>query len=227
MELLGPDGLASSPAALPWSGGLAGRDAAGRPSAAVMVLGVRGRVWVDGAPVEDNDRGPVVAALKAGIRARAQLARDAHATYRPQVAIALPRDASSLQHALLADWAVEAGAVALGLVVRAKGAGPGYLPLARRGLAPPGVTSPNVLRIRRDLTGVHVAVGGAQHSVPAQALADKSRLGDLLRALRREHAPTGALIEAYADGDHGGVVALLDACRVTAPDLAVASAAPR
>ena len=226
VDLLGPDGLASAPAAMTWNGGLAGRDAAGRPSAAVMLLGVRDRIWVDGRPMRQNAREPVVAALRAALAARAQLARDAHATYRPQVAIALPRDASSLRHALLADWAVEAGAVSLGLVVRTKGAGPGYLPLARRGPAPPGVTEPDVLRMRRDLTGVHFAVGETKQSVAAADLADKASIGRALEAIRRSHAPVGAVIESYADGDHGGVVALLNACRAAAPDLAVASAAP-
>lgn len=226
VDLLGPDGLASAPAALPWNGGLAGRDAAGRPTAAVMLLAVRDRIWVDGRPVGQNARAPVVAALRAALGARQQLAQDAHATYRPQVAIALPRDASSLRHALLAQWAVEAGAVALGLVVRTKGAGPGYLPLARRGPAPLGVTEPDVLRMRRDLTGVHFSVGETKQSVAAADLADKASIGRALEAIRRAQAPAGAVIEAYADGDHGGVVALLDSCRASAPDLAVAPAAP-
>ena len=225
VELLGPDGLASAPAAMPWSGGLAGRDAAGRPSAAAMVLGVGDRLWVDGEPVARNTRAAVVDALRRALAARQQLAQDAHATYLPQVAIALPRDASSLRHALLAEWAVEAGAMALGLVVRAKGAGPGYLPLARRGPVPPGGTA-QVVRIRRDLTGVHLTFAETRRTVSAEDLSDKGRVGVVLEAIRRAHAPTGALIEAYTDGDHGGVVALLNACRATAPDLPVASAAP-
>ncbi len=226
LDLLGPDGLASAPSALPWSGGLAGSDRAGRPSAAVMLLSLRGRTWIDGRPLPEPSRDAVVSALRAALEARAQLARDAHATYRPQVALALPRDASALEHTLLAQWATNAGAEALGLVVRGKDQGPGYLPLARRGPAPPGVSEPDVVRLRLGLEGLDMRVARAERAVPFTTVIDKVGIGQALQTLLRAHAPRGGLIEPWPDGDHGGIVALLDACRAAAPDLPIATVAP-
>ncbi len=224
LDLLGPEGLASAPSSMPWNGGLAGRDAAGRPSAAVMVLALGGRTWVDSRAVGATEQKAVTSALRVALAARQELARAAHATYRPQVAIALPRNASSLSYALLAEWAMDAGAISLGLVVRATGGGPGYLPLARRGPAPPGVTEPNVLWLRRDSAGLRISVGAHLRTFEMGQV-DKQVVGRAVAALRALE-PTGAVVAPYAEGDHAGVVALLDACRATAPDMPVAPGAP-
>ncbi len=228
LTLLGPLGLPIVGDAPPWSGGLAGRDASGRPTAAVLVLALEGAVYVDGGQRVPNTRDGVVEALRAALGTRHTLARDAHATYTPQVAIALAREDSALRHALLAEWATEAGAQALVLVVRRKDGGPGQVPLARRAPAPPG-TEPKIARVRQDIATLTVAVGEDTRTLPrASGAVDREALAGALADLYAAH-PTlaGVVIEADPDGAHGPLVALLQAVQAAAGELPIATEAPR
>ncbi len=227
MTLLGPLGLPVVRDAEPWNGGLAGRDAAGRPTAAVLLLALEGALYVDGVHRVPNRREPAVEALRAALATRTALAHDAHATYRPQVAIALPRDASALRHALLARWAEEAGAEALMLVVRRADGGPGQLPLARRAPAAPGA-HPVVARVRQDIAAVTLTVGDDVRTLPRTAgAADDAALADAFAALHAAH-PTlaGVVIEADPDGAHGALVSLLRSAQRAAGELPIATEGP-
>ncbi len=227
MTLLGPLGLPIVRDAEPWNGGLAGRDAAGRPTAAVLLLALEGALYVDGVHRVPNRREPAVEALRAALATRTALARDAHATYRPQVAIALSRDVSALRHALLARWAEEAGAEALMLVVRRADGGPGQLPLARRAPAAPG-THPVVAVVRQDIAAVTLSVGEDTHTLPRAAGAvDDAALADAFARLHAAH-PTlaGVVIEADPDGAHGALVSLLRSAQRAAGELPIATADP-
>lgn len=229
LDLLGPDGLPAAAAAEPWAGGLAGRDAAGRPTAAVLVLGQEEDVWVDGAPLAEPEPPAVVAAIRQALEARKQLADEAHATYRPQVAIALPRHASPLRHRLLADQALEAGAEVLLLVVRGERGRPAVLPLARRGPVPPGPRRPPVLTLAHDLAGVAVALGEARVDIPhLDGAIDRNGLGAALTELGRTRPEglAGARLLINVEADHGLTVALLDVLRRALPDLPVVTEAP-
>ena len=89
VELLGPAGFPIIRGAEKWAGGFAGRDAAGRPTASIMMVSHRAGTFVDGQGPFPHEGAPVKAALRRAMKTRASLAERAHAVYRPQAAIAL------------------------------------------------------------------------------------------------------------------------------------------
>lgn len=227
LDVLGPTGLPIVHQGEPWGGGLAGRDAAGRPTAAVLLMVTGDAVQVDGGEPLPLKEDAIVAALEAAIRTRRELADDAHATYRPHVALALPRAAPSTRHVQLAEWATKAGAEALQLVVRSREGTPAFVPLARRVLAPPG-SLPNVVRLAReggklvisaDRERVEVADAGGQ--------IDRAGLAAGFRTMtERIGRPDGGVIVAHADVTHGALTALHVAAREALPGVAWTSEVP-
>lgn len=226
LDLLGPDGLPGAPNAEPWRGGLAGRDADGRPTAQVVVVAHEARVWVDGDPVA-NQHDPVVEAIQRHLQVRHRLAQAVHATAVPEVVIALPGGAAASRHALLADWAVEAGAEGLRLAVRGPAGKPATLPLARRGPRPRGPAAPPLVVIQRDMAEVRLQVGDQVEVVPTQA-GGRLNPGSLAAAFQRLKPlrPVGAVLIANFETDHARTVDLLDHWQVAAPGLPLASRRP-
>ena len=152
VELLGPTGFPIIRGADKWDGGFAGRDAAGRPTASIMVVGHQSGTFVDGQGPFAHERRPVRAAIKDAMKTREGLAERAHAVYRPQAAIGLGRRQPARLLVDLARWASEAGAVGLQLVTRTADGQPAWIPLARVAAARPGAR-PKLLRV--DVTGTN------------------------------------------------------------------------
>lgn len=227
LEVLGPTGLPIVKVVEPWKGGFAGRDAAGRPTAAVLLLVIGDRVQIDGGEPLPLEEAPVVEAITHAIRTRRELADDAHATYRPHVALALPRAAPSTRHAELADWAVTAGAEALQLVVRSREGTPAWIPLARRVLAAPGSLH-NVLRLGREGSRLVISVDRETIEVPDKSgQPDFDGLAAGLRAMvERVGRPDGGVIVAHPDVPHGALLALHVAARAALPDVPFTSEVP-
>jgi hypothetical protein len=204
VEVLGIEGLPRSHSAEPWPGGLAGRDAAGRPTAAALVMVTHAGLWIDGQRVPP-DAAAVKAAIAAALAARQQLAWVAHATYRPHVALALPATEPATRHAELARWAIEAGAEALMLIVRDPQGGPAFLPLAHTAPTPEGeVAAPHVL-IQTIPTGLRLVMGDAVVEIPANdPAALRPAVEGFLGATALIVTPTGT---------HAQHIALLDDLR--------------
>ena len=146
LESLGPHGLPRAGAARPWMGGLAGRDGASRPTAAILVLVTDVGVEIDGgrpAPVEAE---VVIRGLRAAVARREALAAAAHATARIQAAFALPRETPSGLLPKLCVWGRSAGVREQLLLVRGADGGPAVLALpalddvARAPAPPPAPT---------------------------------------------------------------------------------------
>ena len=165
VELLGPSGFPIIRGAEKWAGGFAGRDAAGRPTASIMVVGHQAGTFVDGEGPFPHKAGPVKAALRRAMKTRAALAERAHAVYRPQAALALGRRQPAHLLVDLANWASEAGAEGLQLVARTTDGKPAWVPLARKASAPPGAR-PKLLRV--DLTGqdIKLSCGDYKATIP-------------------------------------------------------------
>jgi hypothetical protein len=228
LDLLGPDGLPRAPSAHPWAGGLAGRDEVGRPTAAVLVLAFGSTVAVDGQDVTPADERAVTAAIGEAIAVRQRLARDAHATYRPQVALALPAAAPAARPAELAEQARRAGAEEAFLVVRGPDGRPALLTLARRTTAPSPSLLARVARARLEASGASIELDGRTAAVPFVAgRVDPGPVGEALRKLAGESPPAGVVITADPTGTYGQTVALLDACHAAFPALPLLAEAPR
>jgi hypothetical protein len=226
LDLLGPEGLPRARSAHPWRGGLAGRDASGRPTAAALLLALGQQLWVDGVAV-GTEREAVVDALRRALRARTALAERLEVTYTPQVAIAVPRTDAASRHALLADWAVQAGAEGLLLVVRGPKGGPAALPLARHGPRPPGPFPPPLIHITRDTLNLTLTLGAQSVEVPVEAGLANGALAPVIKSLRATRPPpVGAVLEADFQTDHGRTVAFLDAWQTAAPDLPITTRRP-
>lgn len=226
LAILGPTGLPIVRDVEPWAGGLAGRDAAGRPTAAVLIKVHDDRAYVDGGDPLPIEEGPVGTALSTAIKTRRELADDATATYRPHVAIALPRDAPSTLHARLARWAVEAGAESLQLVVRSREGTPAWIPLARRTLAPPG-TLANAWRIARGARKLTVTAGQSSVEVPDRDGVDLDGLAEALRRTAESAGrPDGLVFVAHPDVSHGLLVDLHLAARGALPDVPITGEVP-
>jgi hypothetical protein len=212
--------LPRAPSARPWDGGLAGRDAVGRPTAAVLVAALGDDVAVDGqaAPADELE-----AAVGEALAVRRRLANDAHATYRPHVALALAADAPAPRQAVLADAARRAGAEAVSLVVRGANGGPALLALARRTEAPGAEARDRVVRLRIVPDGVDLDLDGRTSRVPfAAGHVDAAGIAGALQTLTQGAPPTaGAVVSVDAAARYGEVVALLDACRAAAPQRAL------
>ncbi|MCB9545520.1 MAG: hypothetical protein H6706_06510 [Myxococcales bacterium] len=226
VDVLGARGLPRARTAEPWPGGLAGRDANGRPTAAALVMVTAAGFWVDGRRVPDEP-GAIRSAIADALAARQQLAWVAHATYRPHVAIALAADAPALRHAQIAALAVEAGAEALMLVVRDPQGGPAFLPLAHAEPLPVGERVPPVIDVQQTTAGVRLAVGEVAADVPPGD--DGLRVESLrpaVASLQRAEPAAGFLFHPDPGGNHARAVALLDALRSAASGLPIASVAP-
>ncbi len=222
LDLLGPTGLPIAREVEPWSGGLAGRDAAGRPTAAVLLMVQGDRAFVDGGEPLPVEEGPVVAALTAAIKTRRELADDAHATYRPHVALALPRAAPAPLHVQLADWALDAGAEALQVVVRSREGTPAFVPLARRVLAPQGTVA-NSWRLVHEKKQLELRAGDERIPIPdAEGDLDLDALGRALKAATESlGAPEGLVLTADPSLTHGTVVDLHLAARAALPKVPI------
>lgn len=242
---LGPNGLPRAGAARTWAGGLAGRDAAGRPTAAILVLATTAGLEVDGGPPLAPTPAAVTEALRAAVSRREALATSAHATARIQAAFALPRDTPADLLPRLSDWAREAGVREHLLVVRGADGGPAVLalPAVERTPSPPspppgpgcapGSPAPPPLTctpayapyfvLRASPDGQRLEAAG--ESVLLGDLVDASvpeHLGPALSRLRAAHPGLlGVRLRVGADVSHGQVVGLLDAARIAAPDLPV------
>ncbi len=224
LELVGA--LPRAPSARPWEGGLAGRDAVGRPTAAVLVVAFKDEVAVDGRPVAP---GGLEAAVAEALAVRRRLAADAHATYRPHVALALAADAPASRQTGLAEAARRAGAEAVSLVARGAGGGPALLALARRTEAATADARDRVVRLQFAPDGVDLALDDRTRRVAfAGGTVDAAGIAAALQALTQgTPAPAGAVVAADGTTRHGEVIALLDACRAAAPHLALlAEASP-
>jgi len=165
VELLGPAGFPIIRGAEKWDGGFAGRDAAGRPTASIMIVGHQAGTFVDGQGPFPHEAAPVKAALRRAMKTRAALAERAHAVYRPQAALALGRRQPAHLLVDLSRWASEAGAEGLQLVARTASGKPAWVPLARLASAPPGAR-PKLLRV--DVTGkaTQIDCGDYSGSIP-------------------------------------------------------------
>ncbi len=147
MAFLGSDGLPTVQDARPWEGGgLSGFDLNGRPTTSVFVGLHKSRVVVSNTSLP-FDRKTVTDGLRKAFDARSHIARNAHAMYVPQVAIGLGRNEKVPRLKALLDWAFEAGAQSVELLVKRKDGKPGSIRLARAQLAPRGKT-PNALELR-------------------------------------------------------------------------------
>lgn len=222
IELKG--GLPQSDTAEPWPGGLAGKDSNGRPTAAAFVLATTAGLWVDGQPVADN-AAAVQVAIRAALKARTDLAQAAHATYLPHVAIALDGAARSDRLAQIADWAVEAGAETLMLIVRDPTGGPAFMPVAVVEEVPAGEKKKPVIRVRPTDEGLVLAMSleiGEVEETVAGAVPTRVQLAPVFTRLQAEEPAVGILFEP-AIGDHARTVALFDALHVAAPDVPIAT----
>ena len=220
-------GLPQSDTAEPWPGGLAGKDANGRPTAAAFLLVTTAGLWLDGQPVADN-AAAVQVAMRAALKARGDLAQAAHATYRPHVAIALDGSSKAARLAEVSDWAVEAGAETLMLIVRDPTGGPAFMPLAIVEEVPTGEKKPPVIRVRPTEEGVVMAmsleIGEVEETVPG-SVPTRIQLTPLLTRLQAEGQAVGILLEPVV-GDHARTVAIIDALHVAAPGVPIATRLP-
>ena len=224
LDLLGPEGLPTSAHADPWRGGLAGRDATGRPTAAAVLVAVDQQVWVDG-EVLPNDEGRVVDALRRVLTARGALAQRLERAWSPQVALVVPGNDAGSRHALLTEWAVAAGAEGVLLVVRGTQGGPATLPMALRGPRPPGPNPPPVVEITREGAELRFTLNGLTEALPTVGgVADEGAVTRMVSALvARRPSPVGGVLNVGVDVDHARTVAVMDAWRAAAPDLPLAS----
>jgi hypothetical protein len=160
------DVLPTAETATPWRGGLAGRDAAGRPTSAVLVWSDAHGLEVDGQATD----APPEAAIRDGIRAREEMARDSHSTYRPQAALAVPRRAPAQRALGLVRAARAAGAADVFLVVRGPAGRPALLALARPEPVP-RAEAPPLLRVEPEDGAARVTTpGGSPRVIPLRRL---------------------------------------------------------
>ena len=131
LVLLGHHGLATAVDALPWSGGLSGRDIDGKPNAAVVVVAVGGYVYIDGQSPVKYEQQAVTAAIRAALDARTNIAEKVFATYQPRVAIAMTRRAPALMSTDLTQWAFTAGARSVRFLVKGAQGRPSYIDIGR------------------------------------------------------------------------------------------------
>ena len=228
IELLGEDGLPDGASARPWRGGLAGRDAVGRRTATVLLLAVEDQTQVDGNPIADPGRDRIITAIRAALDHRRRLAEEAHATYQPQVALALSRREPALRQIQLAKWARTAGAEEILLVVRGAKGGPALLPIARQMPVRLGQQPPPIAQVVEDPAGVHFRVGEVDMNVAMTAEGlDRTGVATAIKRLRKQIPRlAGGVIHLAPASEHGWSVELLDACRSAAPDLGFIVSAP-
>lgn len=227
VSLVEPGGLPQSDTAEPWPGGLAGRDANGRPTAAAFVLVTGAGLWVDGQPVTDN-AAALQGAIRAALKGRTDLAQAAHATYRPHVALAMSADTRGARLAEVVEQAVEAGAETLMIIVRDPTGGPAFMPLAVVEEVPAGEKKLPVIRARATKAGLVLAMSlevGEVEETLAGALPTRAQLAPVLERLQAEEAAVGILFEPE-HGDFARTIALLDLLRTAAPGVPIATHLP-
>ncbi|MFN3202587.1 MAG: hypothetical protein ACE366_29620 [Bradymonadia bacterium] len=239
LDLISEDGLPSAPTARPWKGGLAGRDAVGRPTASVLLLADGERLEIDGVPVAPKDKAQQVRALKDALAMRTRLANEAHAGYTPQVAIAMPRQAQASLLPTLIALATEAGANEALLVVRGPGGRPALYPLARITNVE-GNTPPPVIEAVEAPEGLTLTLGEKVVQVPRKGPnIDRDMLRRALDAMLFPETPeedegaegdaqavetpepAGLRLRPWSSGRHWHTVAVLDAVRAAAPGLPI------
>lgn len=225
--LVEPGGLPQSDTAEPWPGGLAGKDANGRPTAAAFVLVTGAGLWVDGQPIADN-AAAIQGAIRKALKGRTDLAQTAHATYRPHVALALSAGTAAKRLPELAAQAVEAGAETLMIIVRDPTGGPAFMPLAVVEEVPAGEKKLPVIRARATKDGLVLAmsleVGEVEETLTGER-PTRLQLEPILKRLQAEEKAVGILFEPAA-GDHTRAVALLDLLRTAAPGVPIATRLP-
>ena len=226
LELLAETGLPSAPSARPWRGGLSARDAVGRPTATVLMLAWRDTVEVDGIILQRPREGEIVSAVEGAVRIRSRLAADAHATYTPQVAIALESRAPAGRLAELISAAEAGGVQEHLLVVRGPRGAPALMPLARE--ADAARRLPPAARLTDGETHLTLTLGEAVERVPHKGPGvDRDALREALnRLIAARPELAGVVVQLWARGDHGYTVRLLDALRAAAPQLALVTRAP-
>jgi len=218
VDLLGASGFPIARGATHWSGGFAGRDAAGRPTASVMVVVHHAGTFVDGQGPYAHAAGPVPGALRSAMRTRAALAGRAHAVYRPQVAIALGRRQPVKTLVELADWATAAGAEGLQLVARTTEGKPAWVPLARKAKAPPGARPKLMHIVVNEQTKIEA--GPYRRTIPHAAGRSntKALAFALVEAAQEMPEVTGGLLRVPPKADVGSVTALLLAIQDAMPE---------
>ncbi len=221
LGLLGVDGLPSAPSAAPWRGGLSGRDEAGRPTAGVLVVALAGTAYVDGVAIDLP--GERSTAIRRALDARARLAREAHATYRPQVVVAAGRETPAGELLALLKGGFDAGAEAAALLVRGTGGDPGLLPIARTTAAPPGPPPP-VLRVTALTESHRLEVAERSREVPLErGVVAPPALARAIDAIDPGPEPlAGALLVVPADSVARELVRLVHAVRAARPKIPIA-----
>ncbi len=220
--LLGRYGLPAVSHAPPWSGGLAGRDAEGRPHSGVVVTVLGGQVSIDGDTTIPYRGGAVKAAIMDAIERRRRLSKQAKATYRPHVAVGLRGQSPVLMTLDLVNWSFEAGAESVQLLVRGKKGQPSAFTLGK------------AVKTSGDaLDHVHIDVDWGEKSLRARvgtqakdvfkghstALDAYSRAVADVPAIHRDGT---LLIRLTAAKTHGAVTDHLSALFKTAPKLKIA-----
>lgn len=227
ISLVEPGGLPQSDTAEPWPGGLAGKDANGRPTAAAFVLITGAGLWVDGQPVADN-AAAIQGAIRKALKGRTDLALTAHATYRPHVALAMSADTRARRLPELVDQAVEAGAETLMVIVRDPTGGPAFMPLAVVEEVPAGEKKLPVIRAQATKDGLVLAMSleiGEVEETLTGTRPTRLQLAPVLKRLQAEEKAVGILFEPLA-GDYARAVALLDLLRTAAPGVPIATRLP-
>ena len=202
LELLGPVGLPYVNEANAWTGGLAGRDGYGRPNGSVLVVVVGGRVYVDGRHEIPYRQNEVAAAIASALELRTTVAKGAHATYRPHVALALTQNAPTEMVSDLTQWAFRAGADAVQMLVRRRNNSPGWLGIGKIHTSLFSEGRLLSVRIARPHVTVYaVSADGAAPviKVPAPKVEVLTKRLEKLAIARK---PTGVVVETTSGTEH-------------------------
>ncbi len=228
LRFLDQEGLPRAGTARPLQVGLDGRDAAGRPSAVIVLLADGETLAVDGRQVE-NSRDAVVERLREAIALRQRLAEAVHAQARAQAGLGLRADEVAGRLPVLLEWARAAGLNEAVLLVRAPDGSPAYLPLPRIEEQPPGRSAPPTITCSQELDVLVLEIEGQRATVPISANGpiDARSLEQALAGLRRTHGGiVGIRLPLGLYSSHGHTAALLDALRAAAPELPVLPVLP-
>ena len=118
--------------ALPWRGGLSGRDRRGRLQSSVVVVWCPPLVFVDGQALAGRvDRPELSLMVKQAFEKRRQLAHQAQASYSEHVSLALPAKRPASELIKLMAWMEGIGTQQVSLLVQSE-QGPGLIYLAAR-----------------------------------------------------------------------------------------------
>ena len=223
LELLGPVGLPYVDSATTWTGGLAGRDAYGRPNGSVLVVVVGGRVYIDGRIETAYRQNDITAAIDSALKTRATVAKGAYATYRPHVAIALIQNAPMMMVSDLTKWAFNAGADAVQILVRRKNNSPGWLGIGQ--IKPGNSTSTRVLRVRISRQYITVYAVSSDGAAPVIKIPTQKSdaLSERLKRLATDSPlPNGVIIEPSTADEHVTMAKVIASIQSGLPDVPVA-----